>query len=132
MRRAKTGPVRRPFNILAVDDEPSVAKSLSFVLAGPGRTLSTASNGEEALARVAEPPPVDVIITDNNMPKVSGLELVRRLRADGFPGRIVVLSAYLTDENRKAYDELHVDRLVEKPFDIMKLREVIAELAPAA
>jgi CheY-like chemotaxis protein len=122
----------RPLNILAVDDEVSVAKSLSFVLAGPGRTLSTAGNGEEALARIAEPPPVDVIITDNNMPRLSGLELVRCLRAKGFPGRIVVLSAHLTEENRRAYGELKVDRMLAKPFDVAQLRGVIEELAPAA
>jgi CheY-like chemotaxis protein len=132
MHPAIADPMTRPLNILTVDDEISVAKSLSFVLAGPGRTLSTASNGVEALARVAEPPPVDVVITDNNMPKISGLELVRRLRADGFPGRIVVLSAHLTEENRRAYDELKVDRMLPKPFDVAELRGVIEDLAPAA
>jgi CheY-like chemotaxis protein len=124
--------VTRPLNILAVDDEIAVARSLSFALAGPGRMLSTAGNGEEALARIAEPPPVDVVITDNNMPRLSGLELVRRLRADGFSGRIVVLSAFLTEENRKAYHELKVDRMISKPFDLAELREAITALAPAA
>lgn len=120
------------YNILAVDDEPSVTKSLSFVLAGPGRTLRTAADGQEALQRLAEPPPVDVLITDNNMPNLSGLELVRRLRADGFSGRIVVLSAHLTDENRRAYDELKVDKMLAKPFDVAELRRAINALAPAA
>lgn len=120
------------YNILAVDDEPSVTKSLSFVLAGPGRVLRTAADGEEALERLAEPPPVDVVITDNNMPKLSGLELVRRLRADGYSGRIVVLSAHLTEENRRAYDELKVDKMIAKPFDVSELRRAINALAPAA
>jgi DNA-binding response OmpR family regulator len=66
------------------------------------------------------------------MPGLSGLELVRRLRVDGFAGKIVVLSAHLTDENRRAYCELKVDGLVEKPFDVRKLREVINTLAPSA
>jgi CheY-like chemotaxis protein len=132
MRPALRRSVARALNILAVDDEISVAKSLKFVLSGPGRTLSTAGNGEEALARIAEPPPVDVLITDNNMPRLSGLELVRRLRAVGFPGRIVVLSAHLTAENRRAYDELKVDRMLAKPFDVQELRDAIKALEPAA
>ena len=122
----------RPLSILAVDDEISVTTSLSFILSGPGRTLSTADNGEQALERLAEPPPVDVIITDNNMPKISGLEFVKRLRASGFPGRIVVLSAHLTEENRRAYSEMKVDRMLPKPFDVAELREAIDALAPAA
>jgi two-component system chemotaxis response regulator CheY len=66
------------------------------------------------------------------MPKVSGIELVRRLRAANFAGKIVVLSAHLTDENRSAYAELKVDTMLTKPFDVHELREVIDTLANAA
>jgi len=121
--------VHRVLNILAVDDEPFIATSVSFVLAGPGRTVTTAINAKEALAKIAGSPPFDVIITDHSMPGLSGLELVQRLRVDGFAGKIVVLSAHLTDENRRAYCDLKVDGLVEKPFDVRKLREVINTLA---
>jgi CheY-like chemotaxis protein len=122
-----------PLNILAVDDEPSVAHSLSFVLGGPSRRLTTAADGDEALQKVASGrPPFDVIITDNNMPRVSGLELVRRLRADHFGGRIVVLSAHLTEENRRAYTELKVDQMLAKPFNVSELREVVDRLGRAA
>jgi two-component system response regulator MprA len=123
----------QPLNILAVDDDASVAASLSLVLGGPSRRLTMASDGAEALQRVAsDRPPFDVIITDNNMPRVSGLEFVRRLRADNFGGKIVVLSAYLTEENRRAYAELNVDGMLEKPFDISELRRTIDGLANAA
>ena len=122
-----------PLNILAVDDEPAVAHSLTFVLGGPSRRLTTAADGDEALLKVAsDRPPFDVIITDNNMPRVSGLELVRRLRADNFGGKIVVLSAHLTEENRRAYTELKVDQMLAKPFDVRELREVIDRLGRAA
>ena len=125
--------VDNPINILAVDDEPSVACSLSFVLKGPARRLTTASDGDEALQRVAsDRPPFDVIITDNNMPRVSGLELVRRLRADNFAGKILVLSAHLTDELRLAYAELNVDKVMAKPFGVRELRDAIDSLGKAA
>jgi CheY-like chemotaxis protein len=125
--------MHQPLNILAVDDDASVAASLSFVLGGPARRLTMALDGDEALQRVAsDRPPFDVIITDNNMPRVSGLEFVRRLRAENFGGKILVLSAYLTDENRRAYAELNVDGMMAKPFDIRALREAIDGLANAA
>jgi CheY-like chemotaxis protein len=117
-------------HILAVDDEPSVAYSLSFVLGGPACALTTACDGEEALARIAAHcPPFDVVITDNNMPRLSGLELVRRLRAENFGGKIVVLSAHLSDDNRRAYTELHVDTMLAKPFNIRELRAAIVQAA---
>jgi CheY-like chemotaxis protein len=121
--------VEAPLHILAVDDEPSVTYSLSFVLGGPARKLTTASDGDEALERVASNhPPFDVIITDNNMPRLSGLELVRRLRAEKFGGKIVILSAHLTEELRRAYTALRVDQMLAKPFDVGELRQVIERL----
>jgi two-component system response regulator YesN len=66
------------------------------------------------------------------MPKVSGIELVQRLRAENFGGKIIVLSAHLTDENRRAYAELSVDTMLTKPFDVQELREVIDTLTKAA
>lgn len=121
------------FNILTVDDEPSVAQSLSFALDGPARMLTAAFDGDEALARIdTHSPPFDLIITDNNMPRVSGLELVRLLRARNFGGKIVVLSAYLSEEIRCAYKELSVDTMLPKPFDLGELRKVINSLTDVA
>ena len=123
----------RKLNILTVDDELPIIYSLRFALGSPERVVASASDGEEALTRIrTHEPPFDVVITDNNMPRVNGLLLVRRLRDLSFGGKIVVLSANLSDEMRAAYEALHVDRLVPKPFDVAKLREVVEELAATA
>jgi DNA-binding response OmpR family regulator len=123
----------QPLNILAVDDEPSVGHAISFVLGCASRRMKTALDGHEALRRVATDwPPFDIIITDHNMPRISGLELVRQLRADNFRGKIVVLSAFLTDENRRAYTELQVDKMLAKPFNVAELRAAIDSLQKAA
>ena len=120
-------------NILAVDDEPSVAQSLRFVLGGPTCQLTSACDGEEALAKMdATACSFDLVITDDHMPRVSGVELVRELRARNFPGKILVLSAHLSAENSEAYQALHVDTLMPKPFDIGVLRRTISSLASAA
>jgi DNA-binding response OmpR family regulator len=127
-------PMKKPLRILAVDDEPSVVHAIAFALSDSSRKLSTACDAEGALHCVENdvPPPFDLIITDNNMPRMSGLDLVRRLRQENFGGKIIVLSAHLTDENCRAYSELGVDGMLPKPFDVHELRAAVDRLANAA
>ena len=122
-----------PVNILSVDDEFRVAHALAFALSSPARRLTLAFNADQALAKIAEPSEhFDIVIVDHKMPRVSGIELVRRLRTENFAGKIVVLSAHLTAENRHAYADLNVDKMLTKPFDVRELREVIDTLAKVA
>ena len=124
--------MERALNILTVDDELPVALSMRFALGGPARTLASAGDGAEALAQIeAQKPPFDLVITDNNMPRVNGLELVRQLREQEFGGKIIVVSAHLSDEVTRAYEEMKVDRLLPKPFDLSELRNAVAEVVPA-
>jgi DNA-binding response OmpR family regulator len=125
--------VGKPLNILAVDDEFGVAHALAFALSNPARQLTLAFSADEALARVTDhSQSFDVVIIDHKMPRMSGIELVRRLRGVNFGGKIIVLSAHLTDENRRAYAELNVDTMLTKPFDVQELREVIDTLSKVA
>ena len=119
------------FHILAVDDEASVACSICFVLARPGRTFASASDGEDALRKM-KAEQFDLVITDNNMPGVDGLELVRRLRQQDFGGKIVVLSAHLSDDKMQDYARLAVDGIFHKPFDLHEFRRAIDHVAAAA
>ena len=113
-------------NILAVEDETAVAQLLALVLGGTNCKVSTASNGERALAKIAAAKhPFDVVITDHLMPRISGLELVRQLRGKNFGGKIVVLSAHLGEDNVTAYELLGVDMMISKPFDVDELRQAI-------
>ena len=116
--------------ILVVDDEPSITQSMRFIFERPRYELSSAQDGDDALAQVtADPDPYDVVITDNNMPRLSGIELVRELRERSFSGKIMVLSAHLSAELRKAYEQMEVDLMIEKPFDIAELRRALDNLA---
>jgi DNA-binding response OmpR family regulator len=125
--------VGKLLNILSVDDEFRVAHALAFALGHPARKLTLAFSADEALAKVTDhSEPFDVVIIDHKMPKVSGIELVQRLRATNFDGKIIVLSAHLTHENRRAYAELNVDTMLTKPFDVHELREVVDSLARVA
>src|ERR1700694_412880 len=85
--------------ILTVEDEPAVTELLALLLGGPAAKVTSASDGWMALMKIgAAAEPFDVIITDHHMGRVSGLELVRRLRVREFAGKIIVLSAHLHKE----------------------------------
>lgn len=118
-----------PLQILVVEDEKAVAHMIAMVLGGPAAKVARATNGWEALIKIGgRPRPFDVIITDHRMPRMTGLQLVRRLRAQNFGGKILVLSAHLSDEDIRAYEELGVDMLMSKPFDFDELQEAMAVL----
>jgi len=109
--------------ILTVEDEPALARLLAILLGGPAAKVTNASDGWMALMKIgAAAEPFDVIITDHNMQRMNGLELVRRLRVREFAGKIIVLSAHLTKDNIKAYEELDVDMMLAKPFDVEELQ----------
>jgi len=117
-------------NILLAEDEKSVALAVTFALKRDDHKVEVATDGEQALAKLAaDPEAIDLLITDNNMPRMSGLELVRRLRETRFRGKILVLSAHLTPQNCEAYESLSVDSMMRKPFDIHALRETVNSLA---
>jgi CheY-like chemotaxis protein len=109
--------------ILIVEDEPAVAELIALILGGPAAKVVSASDGWMALMKIgAAAHPFDVIITDHHMQRVTGLDLVRRLRMRQFAGKIIVLSGYLTKENIQAYEELNVDMFLAKPFDTEELQ----------
>ena len=109
--------------ILTVEDEPAVAQMVALLLGGPGAKITNACDGWMALMKIgAAAEPFDVIITDHRMPRMNGLDLVRRLRVQKFAGKIIVLSAYLTPENIQAYEALQVDMMFAKPFDVGELQ----------
>ena len=115
--------------ILVVEDEKAVAHMIAMVLGGPAAKVVKARNGWEALIKVgATAQPFDVVITDHRMPRMGGLQLVRQLRAQNFGGKILVLSAHLSDEDIRAYEEVSVDMMMSKPFDFDELQQAMAVL----
>ena len=124
---------KAPLQILTVEDENAVAQMLGLVLGGPASKVTRAADGWEALIKIgATKKPFDVVITDHRMPRVSGLDLVRRLRRRKFDGKILVLSAHLSDEDIRAYEELNVDMMMSKPFDFEELQSAVAVITRGA
>jgi len=124
-----TSVVPRSLHILYADDVPELRRLLEVTLGRVGHTIETVPDGQEALTRVlATPAAYDLVITDHHMPKMNGLELVGRLRALPFPGKIVVFSSELGEDVSQAYRELRVDCILPKPIFPDTLRSVLAAL----
>jgi CheY-like chemotaxis protein len=121
--------MNNPLRILVVEDDKAVARVIALMLGGPAAKIAMAANGWEALIKIgATARPFDVIITDHRMPRMNGLQLVQRLRKKSFGGKILVLSAHLTEEDIRAYEELNVDMMMTKPFDFDELQRAMAVL----
>src|SRR4051794_32983803 len=117
-------------NILTVDDERSITESMRFIFGHARFQVTVADTGAEALAKIdADPGHFDVIIIDQKMPRLTGVELVHEIRKRPYAGKIMVLSAHLSPDVRSAYEELDVDVMIEKPFDINELRSLLDQLA---
>jgi len=112
--------------ILVVDDEPLFVSSVVDALVRRGYPdVTSAGDGREALEKVAEADHPDLIMTDLNMPRLGGVELLAGLSETGFRGRVVVISAYLTDETERAVRQLGAVACLEKPVDLEALVELV-------
>ena len=115
--------------ILVVDDDPVIVRLLEVNLRLDGYEVETASRGEEALERAAATGP-DLVILDVMMPGLDGWETCRRLRAQPAFGStpVVFLSARAQDDDRARGLELGSVSYVTKPFDPVKLMELVRTL----
>jgi two-component system, OmpR family, response regulator len=113
----------QPRTVLVVDDDPHIRQLLVFALEKAGFACAEAADGEAALAGVAEHAP-DLVVLDINMPRMDGLEVCRRLRAESDVA-VLFLSSRDDEIDRIVGIELGADDYVTKPFSP---REVVARV----
>ncbi len=108
--------------ILVVDDTPANVKLLADLLALQGYAVSTASNGEEALARVAAESP-DLVLLDIMMPGISGYEVCRTIRDDPATALLPVVLCTWLDPNQERIKgiEAGADDFLPKPVNQSEL-----------
>ncbi|NQU16293.1 MAG: response regulator [Desulfobacteraceae bacterium] len=115
--------------ILVVDDEPHILRSLTFVLKKEGYDVSSATNGEEALAKIRESKP-SLMFLDVMMPKKNGYEVCQEVKGD--PGLsdiyIIMLTAKGQEADREKGLGLGADEFITKPFSPMKVVERVREI----
>lgn len=112
-----------PGRILVVDDEPAIRDVLAQYLRSEGFDVTEAADGLAALERAQADRP-DLIILDLTLPRLSGLEVFRRLRATG-ETPVIMLTARVNEVDRVVGLELGADDYVGKPFSP---REVVARV----
>jgi CheY-like chemotaxis protein len=106
---------RLRLRILCAEDHEQICELLKRVLTQAGHDVACAYDGGVAWKMLAhDPTAFDVVITDHQMPEMTGLELVQRLRRTNFSGRIIVHSGNMTPELEAMFLALQVDRIVRK------------------
>jgi DNA-binding response OmpR family regulator len=108
--------------VLVVDDDPVIVRLLQVNFEMEGFTVLTAGDGEEGLTKAREAHP-DVMVCDIMMPKVNGLEVVERLRADPATKNmpVILLSAKAQSSEVQKGLDVGADDYVTKPFDPLEL-----------
>ena len=124
--------IERHAKILIVDDEPDALVILRHILTRAGYSVVPAYGGADALRRI-EKQDFDLIITDLAMPKVSGVEVIDRVKRD--PARsstpILALTAYMWDAISQCARQSGCDKFLHKPVDAKRLlKEVELRLQP--
>ncbi|KAA0875664.1 response regulator [Nitrincola tapanii] len=116
-------------SILSVDDSASIRQMVSFTLKGAGYTVTEAVDGAQGLEK-AKTAKFDLILTDQNMPNMDGLTLIRNLRA--LPAYrsvpILVLTTEAGDAMKAQGKAAGATGWLVKPFDPQKLIEVVKKV----
>src|SRR5262245_30787913 len=116
--------------VLVAEDDKDTAESLSLLLRLWGYDTRVASDGASALDAVPTFHP-DLVLLDLALPRLSGLEVVRRLRQrpEGADVPVWVVSGYGRDEDRRRAHEAGGDLFLLKPFDPDQLRALLGRTA---
>lgn len=114
--------------ILTVDDSATVRQMVKFTLTDAGYTVMEAVDGKDALARLAGP--VNLVITDLNMPNLDGIGLIRSLRANpAFKGvPILMLTTESHDSTKQAGKAAGATGWIVKPFTPQQLLAVVKKV----
>jgi two-component system NtrC family response regulator len=112
--------VASPFRVLVVDDEPAQLELVGGFLAKRGFEVSLASDGRAALARFGREP-FDLVLTDQKMPGLSGLELLEAVRAQSPDTPVIVMTAYGTIETAVAAIKAGAADYLTKPLNLDEL-----------
>jgi len=130
--RRKRRPIHDPPRILVAEDDPEMLEILIEVLRSDGYEVQGANDGGRMLVQLTKGPKhhyndVDLIISDINMPVVSGIQMVETLRVAHCDVPIILMTGF-GDARTRMHAEALGAVLFDKPFGLDDLRSVVVEL----
>ncbi len=116
-------------HILIVDDERAVANLLADAIRGQGHEAALVHRGEDALAELERARP-DAVFLDVLMPGMSGVEVLRRIRATDPTLPVILITGHAQDYELEEARRLGISEVIEKPFILNNLSEALGSLIP--
>ena len=118
---------REPRRILVADDDPTFCECIAVVLSRSGFEVETVADGEEGW-RAVRNRRFDLVITDHEMPKMTGLSLIRKIREAPMEAPCILISASLPAPESSLMPLIQPGAVLEKPFVFRSLTKVVFSL----
>lgn len=115
--------------VLIVDDDEESRQLLSEVLEGNGYAVGAVGDGTAARQALREDGGYGIVIADLHMPKETGLDLLKHLHEQKSTHHLILMSSFISASERQRARDLGARALLEKPFRLSELLEVVGELA---
>jgi len=111
--------------VLVVDDQPGIRQLLGSVVAETGHQVYLAENGLEAVEMVRKIRP-QVVFMDVKMPVMDGLEALGEIKAIAPETEVIMMTAYISEEIKKAVTEKGARCCLAKPFEIDRVKDILS------
>ena len=115
--------------VLIVDDDEESRQLLSEVLEGNGYAVGAVGDGSAAREALDQDGAYRIVIADLHMPKESGLDLLKHLRQRNWTHHLILMSSFISLAEKELAHDLGARALLEKPFRLSELLDVVGELA---
>jgi two-component system response regulator (stage 0 sporulation protein F) len=115
--------------VLIVEDDHDIRKLIRVVLSEVCQDVMEAAIGEEALSLINSQE-FDLLVCDKNLPKMTGLELIRKSREIYPDLTVLMVTAFADEESREEARRLGVEHYISKPFSLKQFRETVQNLIP--
>ncbi len=112
--------------ILLVEDEREIGQSLVSYLKEKGFEVHYCFSGEEALSKIERGLKPDLLLVDLNLPGMPGREVVRRFKEKNQASQVLVITGYLSEEDKKFLESWGVKKVLSKPFTLEELSDTLA------
>jgi len=116
-------------HILLVDDEKELLASAQQLLSGIGYRVKAYSDPRQAMERFRRAPEdFDLLVTDENMPKITGLQLVKAVHKLRPQLPVIICTGYSENLNQHTVDQMYLYGVVRKPFTLAEISRTISNV----